>query len=147
MNQALRVTAICSFCFTLLSVQRAFPAESVGEEGEIVFAIQYFDRVVVKSQRSRGVTTPFGVAGSIDERARASRISLCHDEIRLTFMLRFLVAIHVIGLQSDRELIFHLDPCARNQHVARKVVDDPYMRLGYWLGAVVIGRRSLELDR
>jgi hypothetical protein len=39
-NQALRVTTIRSLGFPLLSVERAFPPERVGEEGKIVFAVQ-----------------------------------------------------------------------------------------------------------
>jgi hypothetical protein len=124
-NKALGITAIRGLGFALLTVKCALPPECVGEKREIVLAVEYFDRIVVKSERSCGVTTPFGVAGSIDERTRASRLSLRHDETRLTFMLRYLMATHVIGLQSDRELIVHLDPRARNQYVAREVVDDP----------------------
>jgi hypothetical protein len=45
--------------------------------------------------------------------------------LTMLFILRYLAATHVIGLQADRELIVHLDPRARNQYVARKVVDDP----------------------
>ena len=83
-NQALGITAIRGLCFALLPVKCALPTECVGQKREIVLAVEYFDRVVVKSERPRGVTAPFGVAGSIDERTRASRLSLRHDGTRLT---------------------------------------------------------------